>query len=68
MTGNPDADMMSLKRVDAFTAAFTQKKAGRVVITGTAAISTDGRVMTITSRGVNATGQTINDVLVFEKQ
>jgi hypothetical protein len=59
---------VSLKRLDAFTAEFSQKNAGKVVITGTQAISKDGTVMTITTKGINAKGQTINDVLVFEKQ
>jgi hypothetical protein len=47
MTGNPDADVLSLRRIDASTAEFTQKKADRVVIIGTVTASTDGRVMTI---------------------
>ena len=68
LTGDPDADMVSLKRLDAFTTEFSQKNAGKVVITGTQAISKDGTVMTITTRGINAKGQTINDVLVFDKQ
>jgi hypothetical protein len=68
MTGDPDADSLSLKRVDAFTTEFTEKKAGKVVITGTRAISRDGKVMTITTTGTNAKGQAINNVLVFEKQ
>ena len=38
------------------------------MITGTQAISKDGTVMTITTRGINAKGQTINNVLVFDKQ
>jgi hypothetical protein len=67
-TGNPDADTLSLKRVNAFTVKFTQKRAGKVVITGTRAISPDGKVMTITSKGTTARGQTINDVQVFEKR
>ena len=67
-TGNPDADTLSLKRIDAFTTEFTQKRAGKVVITGTRIISRDGKVMTITTKGTNATGQTINDVGVFEKR
>lgn len=67
-SGNPDADMLSLKRVDAFTTEFTQKKAEKVVITGTRMISKDGKVMTITTKGINARGQTINDVEVFEKR
>ncbi len=68
VTGSPDAEMLSLKRVDAFTTEFTQKRAGKVVITGTRIISRDGKVMTITTKGTNAAGQTINDVAVFEKR
>jgi hypothetical protein len=67
-TGNPDADVLSLKRIDAFTIEFTQKRAGKVVITGMRTISRDGKVMTITFKGTNAKGQTINDVEVFEKR
>ena len=68
LTGNPDADMLSLKRVNAITAEFTQKRAGKVVITGTRTISSDGKVMTITSKGTNALGQNIDDVEVFDKR
>jgi hypothetical protein len=67
-TGNPDADTLSLKRIDAFTTEWTQKRAGKVVITGTRTISRDGKVMTITSKGTNGKGQTINNVEVFEKR
>ena len=68
MTGNPDADVLSLKQLDTFSTEFSLKKAGKVVITGTRTISRDGKVMTITNKGTNAKGQTINDVLVFEKR
>jgi hypothetical protein len=68
LAGNPDADVLSLKRTDAFSTEFTLKKAGKVVITGTRTISRDGKVMTITSKGINAKGQKVNDVLVFEKR
>ena len=67
-TGNPDADTLSLKRIDPNTTEFTQKKGGKVVITGTRTISKDGKTMTITAKGANAKGQTINDVEVFEKR
>ena len=67
-TGNPDADTLSLKRIDPSTTEFTQKKGGRVVITGTRTISKDGKTMTITTKGTNAKGQTINDVEVFDKR
>ncbi len=68
MTGNPDVDSLSLKRIDAFNYEFTQKKAGKVVSTGTRVISKDGKVMTITTKGTNAKGQAINEVVVFEKR
>jgi hypothetical protein len=68
VTGDPDADMCSVKRIDAFTTAFIQKRAGKVVITGTETISRDGTVMTITAKGINARGQTIDNVSVFQKQ
>jgi hypothetical protein len=68
ITGSPDADMLSLKRIDAFTAEFTQKKAGKVVATGTRVISKDGKVMTITTEGTNAKGQAFKDVEVFDRR
>jgi hypothetical protein len=38
------------------------------VSTGTQAISREGKVMSVTTNGINAKGQTINDVAVFDKQ
>ena len=72
VTGSPAGsaalDALSLKRIDAFTTEFTQKRAGKVVATGTRAISKDGKVMTITTKGTNAKGQAFNDVEVFDKR
>ena len=68
MTGDANVEMLSLTRIDALTSAFVQKRAGRVVSTGTQAISRDGKVMTVTTNGINAKGQTINDVAVFGMQ
>jgi hypothetical protein len=66
--GTQDADAISLTRIDAFNSAYTQKKAGKVVLTGTRSISRDGKVMTITTKGTNAQGQAVNDVEIFEKR
>jgi hypothetical protein len=57
-----------LKRINAFTSEFTQKKAGKVVGTGRRVISKDDKVMTITIKGTNAKGQALTDVEVFEKR
>ena len=68
VVGDPDVETVAVRRIDAFSAEFVQRRAGRVVIAGTRVISRDGRVMTLTSEGFNAKGQPINDVAVFEKQ
>ena len=43
VTGNPDADTISLKRVDDSTVEATLKKAGKVASTSTRVISRMGR-------------------------
>ena len=68
VTGNPDWDMVSLKRINANTVEFTRKKAGKVVQTATSVVSKDGKTRTITSKGVNAQGQKINNIGVYEKK
>ena len=68
ITGDPDVDSLVLKRVDAFTTETTEKKNGKIVITGSRVISRDGKLMTITVKGTTAKGQTINDVMVFDKR
>jgi hypothetical protein len=68
LTGNPNADTLSIKRIDTNTVEFTLKKAGKVVITGRRTISKDGKTMTLTSKGTNAQGKSVNDVEVFEKK
>lgn len=68
IAGDVDADLLSVRRIDRYLTAFTKKRAGSVVVTGTCAISRDGTVMTVTSTGINAKGQTIKDVVVFDKQ
>jgi hypothetical protein len=66
--GSPDFDMIAIKRVDNFTASFTQKRGGKVALTGTRVISKDGKTMTITGKGTDAKGQPMEISLVFEKR
>jgi hypothetical protein len=68
VTGNPDWDMVSLKRINANTVEFTRRKAGKVVQTATSVVSKDGKTRTVTSKGVNAQGQKINNIGVYEKK
>ena len=66
--GSPDADSQSIARVDALNTKGTLKKGGKVVQTVRREIAKDGKTMTITFEGVNAQGQTIKNVMVFEKK
>jgi hypothetical protein len=68
VTGNPNWDTISLKRIDAYTVEFTRKKAGKVVGTGTSVVSKDGKTRTITTEEINAKGEKISNTAVFEKE
>jgi len=68
VTGNPDVDTNAWKRIDAYTYETTRKKAGKVVATATSVISKDGKTRTLTEKGVNAKGEKISNILVFDKQ
>jgi hypothetical protein len=68
LTGSPNADTVSLKRIDARTTVRTDKKGGKEVLTLTRVVSQDGKTMTVTVKGTDAQGQTVNNVIVFEKQ
>lgn len=64
---NPDADTISLKRVDARTVETSNKKAGKPTLTNVRTVAADGKTMTVTTKGTNAAGQTVNNTQVFEK-
>lgn len=68
MTGNPVADTISLKRIDERTTEATLKKAGKVVSTTTRVSSKDGKELTFTTTGTNENGQTIRNILVFDRK
>lgn len=68
VTGNPDADSVSLKRVDAYTVEGTQKLNGKLVRTFRRAVSKDGKTLTVTEKGTNAQGQAYDNVVVYDRQ
>ena len=65
---NPDADTVARTRVDANTVQTISKKAGKVVTTQQSTVSADGKTRTVTTKGVNAAGQTVSNVAVYERQ
>jgi hypothetical protein len=68
VTGVPDYDANSSKRVNESTTEFIRTKAGKVVQTTTGVTSADGKTVSFTTTGVNAIGQQINNIAVYDKQ
>jgi len=67
--GTPNgADTITVKRVDANTITAVSKNAGKVVLTEKIAVSSDGKVMTITSQGTNEQGQPNSATSAWDKQ
>ena len=66
--GNPDADMLAYKRIDANTVESTTQLKGKPALTAKIVISADGKTRTLTQTGKNAKGQAVKNVAVYEKQ
>ena len=66
--GNPDWDAVAVRRVDSQTIEFTRKRGGKVVQTATSIVSKDGKTRTINTSGINAQGQKISTVAIYEKK
>jgi hypothetical protein len=68
VAGTEDYDAAASTRVDEFTGETARKLAGKVVQTVTRVVSKDGKTLTLTTKGVDAEGKTINNVAVYEKE
>ena len=69
LTGNnPNADTLVVKRIDARTLESVSRKGGKVTITQRNVVSADGKTRTVTTTGVDAMGQKVHNVAVFERQ
>jgi hypothetical protein len=66
--GTPFADAVAYQRVDSHTLKGTVKKAGKVVTSETATISADGKTLTGTYSGTDATGKQVDAVAVLDRQ
>jgi hypothetical protein len=66
--GNPDADSISYKRIDANTVEAVTKQGGKTTVTAKVVISKDGKTRTLTMTGKNAKGQAVSNTVVYDKQ
>ena len=65
---NPGADTIVLTRVDALTVSFTNKLAGKVMLSGRRVMTADGKTMSIESKGVNAAGKPVESTMVYDRR
>jgi len=68
VTGNPDADTISIKRIsDTKGESTLKKKGGKAMTVNVRTLAPDGKSMTIETTGTNADGKPRHDLAVYEK-
>lgn len=68
VTGDPNSDIRSYKKVDDNTLEFTNKKGDKVVTSGRAVVSPDGKSRTVTLNGTDSKGKKFTSSAVYDKQ
>jgi len=66
--GDPNRDMVALKKIDDYNFEFANRMGGKAMTTGKVVYSKDGKTRTITTSGTNAQGQKVSNTTVFDKQ
>ena len=68
VTGDPNSDMRSYKKIDDRTLELTVKKGGKVTTTGRIVVAADGKSRTVTTSGTDAKGNKVQIIAVYDKQ
>ena len=68
VTGDPNTDTRSYRKVNNHTLAFTAKKGAKVINSGRGVVSADGKTRTVTVNGTDAKGKKYKSTTVYEKQ
>jgi hypothetical protein len=68
VTGDPNSDVRSLKKIDDRRLELTAKKDGKLVTTGRIVLSADGKSRTVTISGTEAKGKKVESTAVYDKQ
>jgi hypothetical protein len=68
VTGDPENDMRSYRRVNDHTLALTDKKDGKVTLTGRVVFSADGKTRTVTTSETDAKGAKIGSTSLYDRQ
>jgi hypothetical protein len=62
------ADTIAIRRIDALTIQAILRRRGEVVLTTRSVLSSDGKLLTLTSKGTNTSELPTNSVTVFDKR
>lgn len=68
VTGDPNSDTRSVKKVGDRTLDLTVKKGGKVTLTGKIVVAADGKSRTLTVSGTDAAGKKVHSTSVYDKQ
>jgi hypothetical protein len=68
VTGDPMADTRAYTKVNDHTLSLTNKKDGKVTVTGRIAVSADGKTRTVTTKGTDSKGKKVSSKAVYDKQ
>ena len=68
VTGDPSSDARSYKMVNDHTLSFTNKKDGKVTLTGRIVVAADGKSRTVTVSGTDSKGTKFTSTAVYDKQ
>ena len=68
VTGDPNTDARSYKKIDGRTLEVTGKKESKVVTTGRIVVSADGKTRTVNTSTTDSTGKMMKSTAVYDKQ
>jgi hypothetical protein len=68
VTGNPNVDSISLKKINDHAIETSTKKDGKPLTTNRSVVSKDGKTRTSMYTGKNAKGEAVNNTVVYDRQ
>ena len=68
VTGDPTADQRCYRVVNSRTMSFTNRMAGKIVLSGRITLSMNGKTRTLTTTSTNDKGKKVTATAVYDKQ
>jgi hypothetical protein len=68
LTGDPQSNTRSYKKINARTTELTNRKDGKVTATGRIEVSADGKTRSLTVSGMDASGNKVTYTASYDKQ